>query len=212
MSISKPMVDIEMYGVEPSCHARRSASFGCCCVAKEIEGRLSAEDSVDHPLGVAARNVAWRRRPKLPMSRSSAERRRTPEKRMPPGCSATLSFFVRGKRRKGEGRQLAPSLFCFSHCRRTHQRKGRTKEPPCQSPSSRSHSRSSEASSLPISSEFHEPIQRPLTSYLLPAGNREGRRSVVTPMATIAVVSELHQLPPNSAMAEAHPRPSRMLN
>nr|GMD63498.1 hypothetical protein Iba_chr12bCG15440 [Ipomoea batatas] len=61
-------------------YARRSPAFGCCCVAKEIEGRsLSTEESADHPLCVAARNVAQRKRPKPPVSRLSAERRRMAE-------------------------------------------------------------------------------------------------------------------------------------
>nr|GMD79666.1 hypothetical protein Iba_chr13dCG6150 [Ipomoea batatas] len=61
-------------------YARRSPAFGYCCVAKEIEGRsLSAEDSADHPLCVAARNVARRKRLKPPVSRLSVERRRMAE-------------------------------------------------------------------------------------------------------------------------------------
>nr|GMD14484.1 hypothetical protein Iba_chr07bCG6850 [Ipomoea batatas] len=50
---------------------------------------LSAEDSADHPLCVAARNVAQRKRPKPPVSRSSADG---------------------GERRRRQGRQGAPLL------------------------------------------------------------------------------------------------------
>nr|GLL27199.1 uncharacterized protein LOC109151877 [Ipomoea trifida] len=107
------------------CHARRSALLDCRCVAKETEGRLSAEDFANRPLCAAARNVARRKRPKLPMLWSSAEWRRTPETSGPPRCSAAVHGRGRRKRRV----RWPTPLLCFFELL---QRRGTPRRRPCE--------------------------------------------------------------------------------